>query len=47
MTKIKIIHDDTVMSRLCRSKMDEKLDDDEVSGDELIEKLDETIWDYK
>ena len=38
-----------MMSRLRRSKMDEKLDDDddEISGDELIEKLDDTLWDYK
>ncbi len=44
--KIQIIEDDTDMSR--RSRMDEKLDDDgEILGDDLIEKLDKTLRDYR
>lgn len=45
--KIQIIDDNSRMSRLRRSKMNEKLDDDEVSGDDLIEKLDDTLRDYR
>lgn len=47
MDKIQIIENNTVMSRISRSRIDEKTEYDKLDDDELVQKLDETLLSEK
>ena len=47
MKQIQIIEDDTKMARIRRSGMDDELLETDISGDEIVEKLDDSLRDFK